>query len=361
MLKRKTTLLILCPYPVGQAPSQRFRFEQYIDLLSGHDIAVTIAPFLDDQTWRILYQPGHGLKKAWGILRGFAQRLLLLFRLRQFDYVLVHREAAPLGPPVLEWWMARVANKKLIYDFDDAIWLPNTSRENRIVGWLKWHQKVSAICRMSYRVSAGNAYLRDYAAQFSADARINPTTIDTENLHHPERFPKTNRRNVIIGWTGTHSTLNYLHDFLPVFRALQQEFGSTISLMVIADRDPQLDVEYQFVRWQKETEIRDLAQFDIGVMPLTDDPWARGKCGFKALQYMALEIPPVISPVGVNSEIVSNECGFLCSSFDEWHQAMRQLISQPALRESMGKKARQRVIDHYSVRSNTAAFLSFFS
>ncbi|UOQ76187.1 hypothetical protein MUN84_16530 [Hymenobacter sp. 5516J-16] len=180
-------ILFLVPYPTGKAPSQRFRFEQYFDFLTAAGYRYRVAPFISEATWAILYKPGHQLQKVAGILGGFLRRFGLLFVVPKYDYVFIHREASPIGPPVFEWVIAKLLGKKIIYDFDDAIWIPNTSEANKIVAGVKWHHKVGSICRWAYKVSCGNAYLRDYARQFNPNAVVNPTTIDTEHLHNQVR------------------------------------------------------------------------------------------------------------------------------------------------------------------------------
>ena len=354
-------ILFLIPYPLGQAPSQRFRFEQYIELLKERGHCMVFAPFIDDNTWYLLYQNGMFAQKALGIFNGFWRRFLLLFGLRRFDFVFIHREAAPIGPPVFEWIIAKVLRKKIIYDFDDAIWLPNTSDENRWVAKLKWHSKVSAICRWSHKVSCGNDYLCNYARQFNQHVVLNPTTIDTEGVHNPDLYQVAdNKEKLVIGWTGSHSTLVYLDQIVPVIQALEKRYDFVF--MVIADKAPTINCNsLRFVPWDKDREIEDLMRIDIGVMPLSDDAWAKGKCGFKALQYMAMGVPALVSPVGVNMEIVDHEVnGYLCHSEQDWYNKIEQLITDVALRKSFRKKAREKVVLNYAVLSNSDNFLALF-
>ena len=124
-------ILILAPYPKGEAPSQRFRFEQYLDILTANGISFQYKPFLTEKAWKILYLPGKHAPKAFWILLGFLKRAALLMTVHKYDYVFIHREASPIGPPVFEWLIAKVCRKKIIYDFDDAIWLANTSEQNK--------------------------------------------------------------------------------------------------------------------------------------------------------------------------------------------------------------------------------------
>ena len=352
-------ILFLVPYPHGQAPSQRFRFEQYLKFLQEKGITYTFSAFLDEKTWQILYKSGHAWQKAIGIMKGFFRRVKLLFSLHQYDYVFIHRETAPLGPPVFEWLIGKVFRKKIIYDFDDAIWLPNTSASNRMAAHLKWHHKVKIICRWSYKVSCGNTYLCDYARQYNQHVILNPTTIDTIGQHNRLKNQPTGK--FVIGWTGTHSTLPYLKPLIPVLEKLHQQYD--FRLNVIANVPLEYPADFiKFIPWKKDTEIDDLLSFNVGLMPLTDDPWAKGKCGFKALQYMALGIPPLVSPVGVNTEIVEDGVnGFICTTEEKWYQALEKLITDPKLRENMGIASRKKVEAQYSVISNTDNFLRLFS
>ncbi|MCA8829002.1 glycosyltransferase [Hymenobacter pini] len=352
-------ILFIAPYPHGKAPSQRFRFEQYFDLLTQAGHAWKLAPFISDNTWAILYKPGHTLTKVSGILAGFIRRFLLLFSLSKYDYIFIHREASPIGPPIFEWIIAKILRKKIIYDFDDAIWLANTSETNKIVAGIKWHHKVDAICRWAYKVSCGNAYLREYARQFNHNSIINPTTIDTVHLHNQVRNQRT-KGPLVIGWTGTHSTLQYLQQVVPVLAKLEQEFE--FEFRVISNQAPNLPLKsIVYQPWRKESEIQDLLGFHVGLMPLEDDPWAKGKCAFKALQYMALGEPALVSPVGMNTEVVqSGVNGYVCATPEEWENSLRAVLQNSQLREQLGTHARQTIVERYSVVANWPNFLSLF-
>lgn len=353
-------IIFVVPYPPGKAPSQRFRFEQYLDLLTAAGHTWRMAPFISEATWSILYKPGHTIAKAWGILAGFARRLGLLFTALGYDYVFIHREASPVGPPVFEWLLAKVLRRKIIYDFDDAIWIPNTSEVNTIVAGVKWHQKVESICCWSYKVSCGNAYLQGYARQFNANAIINPTTIDTVHLHNQIKDQRASTQ-LVIGWTGTHSTLKYIKQVVPVLAKLEEEYD--FEFRVISNQPPELPLRsLVYQPWRKDTEIADLLSFNVGLMPLEDDPWAKGKCAFKALQYMALGIPALVSPVGMNTEVVTNGVnGYVCATQDEWEAALRTLLQDDALRTRLGTAARTTVEERYSVTANRRTFLGFFT
>jgi glycosyltransferase involved in cell wall biosynthesis len=360
-------ILFLVPYPLNESPSQRFRFEQYFSLLSSTGYSFYVQHFLDANTWQKFYATGNSMAKVWALLKGFMRRARCLFLLPDYDYVFIHREAAPLGPPVFEWIIAKLFQKKIIYDFDDAIWLTDKTDEGRFEKLLRWRKKVSSICRWSYKVSCGNAYLADYARQFNSRVTFNPTTLDTEHAHNPARFDKNDMRKAnnikgfVIGWTGSHTTLKYLEQLQPVLKQLEEKHLE-VCLLVIADQQPSLNLNnVVFKPWSKETEVAHLVMADAGIMPLPDDAWTKGKCGFKALQYMALEIPAVVSPVGVNTTIVDHDqTGFVAGTAEDWMNYLEKLIINAPLRLAMGKAGRKKVEEHYSVRSNSVNFLSLF-
>lgn len=353
-------ILFLFPYPSHTAASQRFRFEQYLEILRNHNFSITLKPFLDEATWRVLYKEGFFIQKAIGILKGFIRRFFLMFSIWKYDFVFVHREATPIGLPFVEWIVCKIFKKKMIFDFDDAIWLPNTSEQNKIVAGLKFHQKTKYLCQWAYKVSAGNAYLANYAQKYNPNVVLNPTTIDTENWHNPAWVPPKSNSKPIIGWTGTHSTITYLAALLPILQKIAQT--QDFIFLVISDKKPEWHLDnLQYVAWNKETEIQDLAQMDIGLMPLADDEWAKGKCGFKALQYMAMGIVPLVSPVGVNSEIVTDGYnGFICKEDESWEKAIVYLLQETQKRQEIGAAARATIVQKYSVLANTSNFLSLF-
>jgi glycosyltransferase involved in cell wall biosynthesis len=357
----KPKILFLTPYPFGVAPSQRFRFEQYFEILKENGFDFDSQSFIDEQTWKILYLKGYLAKKVIGIFRGFLRRFYLLFFLKKYHFVFIHREVAPLFPPIFEFLMAKVFQKKIIYDFDDAIWLPNTSKQNRISAFLKFHQKVKWICQWAYKISAGNDYLCAYARQFNPNTVLNPTTIDMSHHKKSNSQEVQAKDKIVIGWTGSHSTLKYLHEIEGVIKEIEKKYP--IHFLVIANQKPEIQLDSLiFLSWNKESEIEDLSKIHIGVMPLTDDEWAKGKCGFKALQYMSLGIPTLASPVGVNTTIIQDgKNGFLCDRAEVWREKLIILIENESLRKELGKNAQQTVEKYYTVQANKENFLRLFS
>ncbi|HVG16466.1 MAG TPA: glycosyltransferase [Chitinophagaceae bacterium] len=353
-------VLFLLPYPLHRAPSQRFRVEAYFDLLAQNGIDYTVDSFLDDKAWEVLYKKGSGLQKAMAVISGFWKRLvLILSKASKYDYVFVHREASPIGPPVFEFITAKVLKRKLIYDFDDAIWIPNTTAENKIVNWVKAFWKVKYICKWSYKVAGGNNFLCSYARRYTNSVFLLPTCVDVVNKHN--RLKDQEGDKIRIGWTGSHSTMIYLDEIVPMLKQVIDEFG--VELIIISNRAPTFTLpNMKYIPWKERSEIEDLSLLNIGLMPLPDDVWSEGKCGFKLIQYMALGMPVVASPVGVNKEIVEEKTnGFLCTSSAEWYAALKELISNANLRSSMGSKGRDKIVHNYSVQANAGSFLALFS
>jgi glycosyltransferase involved in cell wall biosynthesis len=361
MHKRKS-IFFLVPYPKGKAPSQRFRFEQYFEVLKNEGVQYRVKSFYSNKTWDILHREGNVLLKITTILFSFLYRGIHVLRASTYSHVFIHREVAPIGPPFFEWIFKKVFKKKIIYDFDDAIWLPNYSEANTGFHKLKNYKKVNQIISWASIVSCGNDYLAEYSRKINPNVVINPTTIDTINYHNASlHIPNKDSDKVVIGWTGTHTTAKYLEFLVPVLKELGDKYD--FEFCIISNQKPDFDLtNMNFIQWNKETEISDLMRFDIGVMPLDNNKWAKGKCGFKALQYMSLGIPTIASPVGVNFKIVDDKInGFLCSTKEEWFNALDFLLEDKLHRSSMSQAAIKKIEDNYSVVSNSKNFISLFS
>lgn len=356
---RKKAIYFIVPAPLGISPGQRFRFEHYLSLLQVNNIKYKVSSFYTSTGWKNLYTPGNKLKKIASVLAGFLRRCADVFKLVSYSHIYIYREAAPIGPPLFEWVISKVLRKKIVYDFDDAIWIPVSSQYNKTISRLRNFGKTAKICKWACKISVGNKFLADYSSQYNTQVNIIPTVVDTGHVHNKLQQQMTDMPS--IGWTGTFSTLKYLDIILPVLQELQASHA--FKFVVIADKDPQLSLHnYQFIKWNKETESNDLLSFHIGLMPLYNDEISKGKCGFKAIQYMSLGIPAVVSPVGVNSEIVDHGVsGFICATEQEWKERLLQLLTQAKLREQMGIAARKKIQEHYSVESSVALFINLFN
>ena len=296
-------VLFLVPAPLNISPSQRFRFEHYLPILNENGIIYTIQSFWSLQAWIILFKKGYFFRKTTGLIGGLLRRFFIITNLSKYDYIYIHREVAPIGPPFFEWFIAKIWRKKMIYDFDDAIWLSQSSSANPKSSLVKCSWKVKYICKYAKIISVGNRFLADYAKQYNRNIKNIPTVVDTEKVHtglkNQNDFPLT------IGWTGTFTNFVYLNKVSNVINELRKKYN--FSYFIISDKDPKLKgVEYSFKKWNLQTEIIDLLSIHIGIMPLCNSKAGLGKCGFKAIQYMSLGIPAVVSPVGANCEVVKN-------------------------------------------------------
>lgn len=352
-------IAFLVQLPKRVSPGQRFRIEQYEASLEKKGFSIETFSFLDEETYRILYQPGHLWQKSVGVLKGFLRRIAFLFKAGKYDFIFLQREAAPVGPPVFEWILAKLLRKKLVLDFDDAIWIRDKSGTNGFVSLAKCYWKIKYLCRWSYKVSVGNQYLVNFAADFNKNVVLIPTSVDVEKRYN--KLKQHQDKPPVIGWTGSHSTVKYLHSILPVLKQLESKMD--FEFLVICDQRPGFELAaMRFLPWNEHTEIDDLLQIDIGIMPLVQDAWSEGKCGFKLIQYLALGIPAVTNPVGVNKIIVENgKNGYLCETLEEWQQALTSLAADKSARAEMGAYGRKKIEAIFSVQANDDSFSNLFS
>lgn len=356
-LKRKRILYIV-QHRLGRSPGQRFRCEQYLSFLqeSGFDITYSnIISEKDDQTF---YSSGKYLQKLLIVAKTFMTRFRDLSRAKDSDIVFIYREAIMLGSLFFEKKLKK-KKAKIIFDFDDSIWLNDVSDGNKNLSWLKNPSKTAEICRLADLVIVGNQYLADYAKQYNDKVAIVPTTIDTAYHSSTATQPK---ETVCIGWTGTTTTLKHFRTIEPILLRLKEKYGDKICFRLInnvAYSNSALGLETTF--WDKDKEIQQLEAIDIGIMPLPNDKWSKGKCGFKGLQYMALGIPTIMSPVGVNTDIIQHrKNGFLAETDDQWFEVLSELIDDKQLRQNIGSQGRKTVVERFSVNSQKQKYVALF-
>lgn len=350
-------VLALVPGLYDISPSQRYRIEQWEPLLRERGVEITYEPFECAELNTLLYQQGKMARKMMLVAQGFARRFEVVKKARDFDLVYILREAALLGPPIFE----RLVHKTgvpIVFDFDDAIFVSYRSPSNGYLSYLKFASKTKTICRMASHVMVGNPYLAEYARQVNDHVTVIPTTIDTRRYHVPPE--KNSNGPLVIGWTGSHSTVQHLDTLRGALKKLaaQDKFCLRVIGTPVYDCPP-IDVEA--MRWRAKTEVDDLAPIDIGIMPLPEDKWSKGKCGAKALQFMGMGIPTVCSPVGVNSEIIQDDQnGFLASTEDEWVDKLSRLLRSAELRRRLGHAGRVTVEQKYSAVSQAPRVYEIF-
>ena len=350
-------VLALMPGLYDTSPGQRYRLEQWEPLLRERGVEITWAPFEDDELHSIVYKPGRMGKKLQLVTRNLARRLSTINRARKYDLVYILREAALLGPPVFErlLYQQRVP---FVFDFDDAIFVSYRSPSNGYLSYLKFASKTKTICRLASHVMVGNPYLAEYAGAVNDNVTVIPTTIDTVKYRVPP--PKTTDGPIVIGWTGSFSTVQHLDTLRGALKKLAET--QQFRLRVIGTPAYELSsVDVEAMQWRAATELEDLHAIDIGVMPLPDDNWSKGKCGLKALQFMALGIPTICSPVGVNTDIIQdNENGFLAMSESEWVDKLTRLLRDAELRRRLGDAGRVTVEQRYSAATQAPRVYEIF-
>jgi glycosyltransferase involved in cell wall biosynthesis len=352
-------ILALVPYPYDKAPGQRFRMEQWAPLLKRFGAEVSFESFRCEGLHRLLSGPGNTWRKVLLTSRALARRVGVLGRVKDYDLVYVYNEAAMLGPALIETYL-RAKKVPLVFDFDDAIFLRGKHHGtlNHYLRTLKFPGKTKTICRLASHDIAGNQYLADYAAGFNTRVTVVPTTIDTGK--YTPRRPAAEADPPVIGWSGSYSTVQHLDTARRMLQRLAR--SERFRLRVIGAEGYRLDgVEVEAVPWNAETETDDLSAIDIGIMPLPENDWTRGKCGLKALQYMALGRPAVCSPVGVNPTIIRDDRnGLLAATEDEWIDKLKHLLHSPSLRRRLGAAGRETVEAEYSASTHAPRVFHLF-
>jgi len=371
-------VLILCAHRPKRSPSQRYRFEQYLPFLESKGFSFTFSYLLNERDDVIFYGKGKIISKISILLKSIFIRIKDARRFKKFDIIFIQREALFLGTSYFER-RAFNSGAKLIFDFDDSIWFADTSPENKKWEFIKKPEKFFKNITYAHTIIAGNKYLADNASKSLSlslsklspleisgnepdiNIEVIPTTIDT-NFHIPK--PELRNKNyVTIGWSGSISTIKHFETLMPVLLQISKQFGEKVRFKIIGQtnyKNPQLNVES--VNWSEKSEVDELNTFDIGIMPLPDDDWAKGKCGLKGLSYMACGVATIMSNVGVNANIIENGTnGFLVNNETDWLNYLTLLITDAELRQKIGNQGRKTVIEKYSVEANQHLYLNVFS
>jgi glycosyltransferase involved in cell wall biosynthesis len=325
-----------------EVPSSRYRVYEYLPLLQRYGINYTVIRTARNSIGsRILFAMNLCYRLLWADIV-FAQKNIPTKRIRK---------------------VMAIINKNVVFDFDDAIWTENTSKaalqhQNASTDMSARATLIEFIQNHCAAVIAGNQYLAEFAQAYISRVYVLPTVINTQlwqrgNVQHKDK--------VIIGWIGTADNLFCLSVLVNVFRLLHAKYRNKIVLKVICDLPLNVSEGFEVInrRWSLDSEIADLSECDIGVMPLEDDEWTRGKCGFKVIQYMSMGIAVVASPVGVNSHIIQDGVtGFLVRTEMDWVEKLSMLIENDDLRQRMGRMGRERVEASYSLHKTIEKFVS---
>ncbi|WP_020676310.1 glycosyltransferase family 4 protein [Geopsychrobacter electrodiphilus] len=322
--------------------SSRIRTLQYLPYLATLGIDVIVEPLFPDEYLKRLYakEPTNWM----GIFKDYLHRLFYLSTVRKFDLLWIEKELFPNLPSFIEQFLNSLGVRYVV-DYDDAIFHGYDLSNNLYKKLLS--KKIDKVMNRATLVVCGNEYLAARARQANVRrVEILPTVID---LNRYEVFEKDISNQIVIGWIGSPSTVKYLDLLIPALKTISSEFP--IQLRVIGAKFAEKDLDVSCRLWSEKSETTEIQNFDIGVMPLLNSPWERGKCGYKLVQYMACGVPVIASPVGVNREIVRHGVnGYLAESTMEWVTAFRQICSNSQMRHSLGLEGRHTVEDHYCLQ-----------
>ena len=328
-----------------QAASHRVRLSQFQPDLASAGIDLKIQSLLDDA---YLQRSFSGARPSLrGLLAAYGRRIRALRQADRFDLAIVYCELLPFLPGWLERQLLQIP---FVYDCDDAFFLRYRSGRLRLLQPLLG-AKADRLMAAAVAVTAGNAGLAAYASRFNSNVALLPSVVDTEHFR-PAEFPLADPTDAAftVGWIGSPSTAPYLQLLVDPLQQLARE--RPVRLVVVGGPAPAISgVEVIEHPWSLKQEVPLIQQFDVGVMPLPDTPWTRGKCAYKLIQCMACGVPVVASPVGANVDAVPPGCGLLAESSQQWLAAFRQLSAVPSLRLRLGAAARLWVEQHYSLRS----------
>jgi glycosyltransferase involved in cell wall biosynthesis len=354
MVPPRMKVMFVVPYPT-EAPSNRLRVEQYFPYLRRHGVKTQLRPFMSSAFYRVRYRPGALPRKAVSLAISTVNRVLDLRRASKADVIVIHREAFPFGVPWIEQALARTGTP-IVFDFDDAIYLHSLGESSGLMRFLKRPEKTGRIIELSTAVIAGNETLKGYASQFNDKITVIPTPVDTD--HFRPKPKQTELDKVVVGWIGSNTTAPYLKMVEPALQEVTRRYPQVEVRVVGGSYQPRGVEQASLRRWGLESELRELHGFDIGIMPMPDSEWTRGKCGFKSLFYMSVGLPSVCSPVGLTTDFIQDgQNGLLASTTEEWVEKLCRLIENPALRRQIGQAGRQTVEQKYSVHAQAPRLL----
>jgi glycosyltransferase involved in cell wall biosynthesis len=345
-------VLALASYPI-EAASTRYRVAQFVEPLAKQGINLTIHPFLDWQLNASLYKRSQWPRTAFGLTRSTLRRLFDIWRAHDADVLFVQREAMIFGPPLVEYLAMNIGRCPMVLDLDDATYVPYLSPTyGRLGSSLKWFSKTDDLIRWAKIVTCGNRAIAEYVTAKGKPGVIIPTVVDSDQFR-PAAVADENQkagRQLVLGWVGTHSTYQYLETIFPVLQRLARTHRFRLKVVGAGKEIAIPGVEVENLEWSLDREIRDFQSFDVGLYPIVEDNWSVGKSGFKAIQYMAVGVPFVASPVGACADIGElNFTHLLARSEDDWYQALAQLLDDENLRLRMGAAGREHSLMHYTL------------
>ncbi len=332
----------LLPYPNDTVPGQRFRWEQWEGLLRKKNIFLKKIYFSDNYFINLKNK-----KNPFVIIYYFYLYLKFLIQVllncRNSTFI-IFRNCTIGGPPLIEF-LLKFFGKKIIFDFDDAIQYGSENNNNWFFSNLvRCDWKISIIIKISNLIIAGNKNLKNFAYKLNKNVQIIPTTIDINKYKFKK---KKNQKNLTIGWSGSLSTSKYIENFLPTLIKLQKK--KKFKILIIGSKLNIKNKDINCLKWSSKNELKHLNQIDVGLMPLPNNLWTKGKCGLKILQYLSVGIPSVVSNVGINSDVIVNgKNGYLVNNKNEWEIYLNKFLNNPKLISKMGYNGCKHVKKNFS-------------
>lgn len=339
-----------------RAASARQRFGLYEPSFAEAGIALDFAPLLPDS--HVANLSAGRRTSPWTIAAAYGRRArALLTAARRADVLWVHCETFPFLPAWVER-LTLLTGRPVVFDYDDAIFHMYDDSPSAAVRTLLGG-KLRPLIAGAAAVTAGNEYVADYARRLNNRVLVVPTVVDTDRVR-PSPHPRSSLP--VIGWIGSPSTWPYVEPLLPILRQLAAD-GLARTLIVGAGRAAErlASAGVEFRPWAEQREISDLQEMDIGIMPVPDAAWERGKSGFKLIQYMAIGIPSIASPVGVNAAVLADgQAGITATSAAEWEASLRALLADGERRRRLGAAARTLAVENYSLTAQAPRLIELF-
>jgi len=342
MNSSKIYIPCLLPYPRDTVPGQRFRWEQWENLLKKKNIYLKKIFFSDHFFFKLKNKKNIFI--VFYYLYLYFKFFIFVILNCKYDTFVVFRNCTIGGPPIIETFL-KIIGKKIIFDFDDAIQYGSENNNHWFFSNLvRCDWKIKIVIKLSNLVIVGNKNLKKYAEKFNKNIQIIPTTIDINKY----KFKKKRKKKILtVGWSGSLSTSKYIENFLPILIKIQKR--KNFKILIIGSKLKIKNKSINCVNWSSKTELKYLNQIDLGLMPLPNNLWTKGKCGLKILQYLSVGTPSIVSNVGINNEIIKNATnGYLINNKNEWEIYIKKFLNNPKLISKMRLNGRKIVVKHYS-------------
>lgn len=345
-------ILGLCSYPVESAAT-RYRLIQFIEPLAQKGINLEVSPFLDSERFNLLYKNKLIFQKAAGLWKPLLHRFSESLKIQKYDLLFVQREAMFFGPAFFERLFHLIGKTPLILDLDDATYIRYVSPTyGKLGNFFKFFGKTDKLIERADAVICGNRFIAEYVEKKGTKAVVVPTVVDTNKF-----CPAVKKNKIpVIGWIGTHSTFPSIESLFPVLRDLSKKYDFTLKI-VGAGKD-KIEVEgiaVENLEWNLAREIEDFQSLDIGLYPIetsssANREWLLGKSGFKAIQYMSVGIPFVVTPIGVCAELgVEDKTHLTASNDEQWFESLKVLLESAELRARMGNEGRTYALENLTL------------